>query len=243
MKHEFLNGDAMKEIIKDESVELFMMWPPYMGMSTGRYGHTAGQLNGAADTILFAKRLAKIAKNCEKALKDTGNLLYILPVTDLSLRGYVHKYISKKTNLQFNGNLIWYYRMEEGNAPDKINQDYCDILWYSKGKPRVDYKYLVDNLEEVIRIPLKPMELVEDYGKLGEVHDSLPIELAEHLIKLFTAEGDTVANILSGTGTTSIAAENTGRDSIYNDISYVQLTIAKKRMEDLIAKKKKALKQ
>jgi hypothetical protein len=43
----------------------------------------------------------------------------------------------------------------------------------------------------------------------------------------------------TGTGTVSIAAENLGRDSIYNDASFIQVKIAKKRMDDLIDQKKR----
>jgi len=240
MKHEFLNGDAMKEIIQDNSIDLFIMWPPYLGVDVQRYGHTFGQINNVSDVILFSKRLAKIAKNCEKALKETGNLIYILPTTDPNLSGQVLRNVIKKTKLQYNGRFIWHYRDDKTASTNQINVEHCDILWFSKDKPKVNMEYLAMNSSSIINIPLNPEELVEDYGHMGNVLDTLPVNVAEHFIELLSAPGDTVANVLSGTGSVSIAAENLGRDSVYNDISFVQLTIAKKRMEDLIMKKKRS---
>jgi DNA modification methylase len=56
---------------------------------------------------------------------------------------------------------------------------------------------------------------------------------------MFSKPGDTVADLLGGTGTMTIAAENTGRNSVYNDVSSVQVKIAKLRLEDLIYQKKR----
>lgn len=99
--------------------------------------------------------------------------------------------------------------------------------------------YLKNNSSPILFEKFDHKELEEKYSQLGHVSDALPVKVAEHYIKLLTAPGDTVANVLGGTGSVSVAAENTGRDSVYNDISYVQLTIAKKRMEDIVAEKKK----
>lgn len=239
MNHEFLNGDATKEIIKDNSIDLFLMWPPYMGVDVKRYGHTFGQLNNIGDTYIFSKRLAKIAKNCEKALREGGHLLYILPVGDPTLIGNVFQQISKKTKLQYCATMIWSYRDILTARQDLIDADYCHVLWFSKGTPKVDMEYLKNHSSPILFEKFDHKELEENYGQLGHVSDALPVKVAEHYIKLLTAPGDTVANVLGGTGSVSVAAENTGRDSVYNDISYVQLTIAKKRMEDIVAEKKK----
>lgn len=238
MKHEFLNGDAMKELIVDNSVDLFVMWPPYLGVDIVRYGNIQ-QLNKINDRIIFSQKIAKIAKNCEKALKDSGNLILIFPSNDPSLLHYMTKYINKKTKLMYNGVLIWDYSSKKNVDPNTLNSHFCHVVWYSKGNPKVNMEFLSKNNYGIMSYELTPDYLVEKYGQMGHVYDALPEPIAEHLIQLFSDPGDTVANVLGGTGTVSIAAENTGRDSVYNDISYVQLTIAKKRMEDLVASKKK----
>lgn len=238
MKHEFLNGDATKEIIVDNSVDLFVMWPPYLGVDLERYGNK-DQLNNVNDVVIFSKKLAKIAKNCEKALKDNGNLIYIIPHNDPSLSHYMLKYISKKTKLVYNGTLVWDYYDAEYIDKNRINGNYALILWFSKGSPKVNNEVVGQYHSSVMRYPLMPRYLVDKYGSMGHVEDALPETVAKHLIELFTVPGDTVANVLGGTGTITAVAEMTERDSVYNDISYVQLTIAKKRLEDIIAEKKK----
>jgi DNA modification methylase len=240
MNHEYLNGDAMKEIIKDGSIDLFIMYPPFLGIDIQRYSNPDGQINKINDPYIFAKKLGKMIKNCEKALKDNGNIALILPVHDPLLLGLVAKRVSKKTKLQYNGTIIWDYRNPQYSVTDRISGEYCHIMWLSKGAPKVDQNYIMIKPEGIFSIPLDPDYLVEKYGQMGHVYDAMPEQVAEHLIKWFTLPGDTVADVMGGTGTVSIAAENTGRDSVYNDVSYVQLTIAKKRMEDLIASKKKS---
>lgn len=41
-----------------------------------------------------------------------------------------------------------------------------------------------------------------------------PVELCEYLIKTYTSPGQVVADICAGSGTTAIAALNTGREFI-----------------------------
>ena len=54
-----------------------------------------------------------------------------------------------------------------------------------------------------------------------------PVSLAERLVRLFSFAGDVVLDPFCGTGSTSVAALNTGRSSIGNEIdpSYVKLAI------------------
>jgi site-specific DNA-methyltransferase (adenine-specific) len=54
------------------------------------------------------------------------------------------------------------------------------------------------------------------------------------LIRLFSFAGDTVLDPFLGTGTTSIAAAATGRNSIGNEVDAAYVDIARKRMEETI---------
>jgi site-specific DNA-methyltransferase (adenine-specific) len=56
-----------------------------------------------------------------------------------------------------------------------------------------------------------------------------PVSLAERLIRLFSFAGDTILDPFSGTGTTTIAAMNTGRSSIGIDIEPKYVSIARER--------------
>jgi len=57
-----------------------------------------------------------------------------------------------------------------------------------------------------------------------------PVELAERLIRLFSFAGDCVFDPFAGTGTTSVAALQTGRNSIGCDIEMTYITSAYDRL-------------
>jgi site-specific DNA-methyltransferase (adenine-specific) len=58
-----------------------------------------------------------------------------------------------------------------------------------------------------------------------------PAELAERLIRLFSFAGDTVLDPFAGTGSTSLAAMMTGRNSIANEIELSYVEIASGRLD------------
>jgi site-specific DNA-methyltransferase (adenine-specific) len=57
-----------------------------------------------------------------------------------------------------------------------------------------------------------------------------PTELAERLIRMFSFAGDTVLDPFLGTGSTSVAAIRTGRNSIGNEIEPKYLKLARPRV-------------
>ncbi|MGB7723495.1 MAG: site-specific DNA-methyltransferase, partial [Bryobacteraceae bacterium] len=57
-----------------------------------------------------------------------------------------------------------------------------------------------------------------------------PIEVAERLVRLFSFAGDTVLDPFSGTGSTSLAAIMSGRNSIGNEIESAYVQNAEKRL-------------
>jgi len=57
-----------------------------------------------------------------------------------------------------------------------------------------------------------------------------PVELAERLIRLFSFAGDTVLDPFAGTGSRSMAAMMSGRNSIANEIEPAYVDIARKRV-------------
>ena len=59
-----------------------------------------------------------------------------------------------------------------------------------------------------------------------------PTALAERLIKLFSFAGDTILDPFAGTGTTAIAAFNTGRNSISVEIEPKYVAMARNRLQE-----------
>ena len=59
-----------------------------------------------------------------------------------------------------------------------------------------------------------------------------PVQLAERLIKMFSFAGDTVLDPFAGTGSTSIAALCTGRNSVSSEIEPTYIRIAEDRLRE-----------
>ena len=57
-----------------------------------------------------------------------------------------------------------------------------------------------------------------------------PEELAERLIRMFSFVGDTVLDPFMGTGSTTLAAKNCGRNSLGNEIDAEYLEYARSRI-------------
>ena len=66
----------------------------------------------------------------------------------------------------------------------------------------------------------------------------LPAE-ASGIITLKAEEGDTVADLMAGTGTVALCAIENNRKAIYNDVSPLQVDLAKKRIYDTIESERK----
>ena len=58
-----------------------------------------------------------------------------------------------------------------------------------------------------------------------------PVRLCEHLIRLFTTEGQIVLDPFVGSGTSCIAAYKAGRNSIGIDVNREYIEIARQRLE------------
>jgi hypothetical protein len=230
MKHEYLNGDAMEEIVVDESIELFILHPPYFGVDVNRYARPEKQLNKVKNKKAFIKNLVKVTHNAAKALKHNGSILMVLPSSDYDL---MHRYLStvaKKSNLQHNVTMVWSYYDQE--TADGIYPSYAYVIHLSKGLPRHDKEYINKHLNPILEFKNDHEQLRELYATLAYTSDAMSLELTKHLIKMFTLEGDTVSELFGGTGTVVLAAESTGRNSVYNDISEIQLKLARKRFAD-----------
>jgi len=62
---------------------------------------------------------------------------------------------------------------------------------------------------------------------------TFPVALAEHVIKLFTHEGELVVDPFVGSGTTLVAAQELGRNALGGDLSEQYVNLAKSRLQRL----------
>ena len=128
--------------------------------------------------------------------------------------------------------LIWNFEktlFEEDPSNYKVNF----ILHLRKD---ANFQYPIEGLPSLIinQDWLQSDKNISKYEDLGFVYDGFPVELSDLLIKAFTKEGDTVADIFGGTGTTAISALQNNRKAIYNDASSEQTEIAKNRINNIL---------
>ena len=224
---QFFNKDARDVFLSPESVDLFLVHPPYFGDDEGYGTNKEIQVHLTKDQEEFSKSTIKYINNMAYALKDEGTILLIVPNFYYGIIAIAD--VLKGTNLFIDKILVWNLVKTIGPIQEQPMLNF--ILQIRKNK---DYKYKIKGLESLIINQEWVLSDVLKYQNMGFVNDAFPIEIADILIKAFSEEGDTVADIFGGTGTTAISSLKNNRKAIYNDASTEQFNLAKKRVYDTI---------
>lgn len=227
MEVEFYNKDARDVFLEPKSVDLFLVHPPYFGDNEGYGKNKETQVHLTKDQEEFSNSTIKYISNMADALKDEGTILLIVP-------NFYHGIIAiadvlKGTNLFIDKILVWNLVKTIGPIQEQPMLNF--ILQIRKNK---DYKYKIKGLDSLIIDQEWVLSDVLKYQNMGFVNDAFPTEISDILINAFSEEGDTVADIFGGTGTTAISSLKNNRKAIYNDASIEQFNLAKKRVYDII---------
>ena len=231
MEIEFFNKDAREVFLAPQSVDLFLVHPPFFNTHREHYGGDLSiQLHNTDSLEEFYQSMLTCMHNMENALSDTGSILLILPNEFMSFR--VIADIANHTNLVINRTLIWNF--EKSYFVKAITGGETNlILHITKNE---NFRYPIAGLNSfVINQDWVPSDIdVPKYNDIAFVYDSFPHELSDFLVPLFSKEGDVVADIFGGTGTVAISALKNNRKAIYNDASSAQTEIARKRVSAII---------
>lgn len=214
---EFYTEDARKPFLPPRSVDLFITHPPYFESHMSEYGAAEKQLGNTPVLDGFTTNTLEVVKAMDHALKDNGLMLIVLPNSP-TFANLVYK-IAKYTTLKFAPMRFW-------RNPGAEN-DVCPILTLYKGTPEENTEINIPS--EVLDIPW----VHEVQSNLGFTKDAMPEALCDILIRRYSKEGDTVADLLAGTGTVQVAALKLNRHAIYNDVSEEQTNIAKERIDGI----------
>ena len=109
---------------------------------------------------------------------------------------------------------------------------------YTCKQGRVGSNYDEKNTKETVtvnngsRYPNSILKFNRDKEKLHPTQK--PIALCEYLIKTYTSEGDIVLDNCMGSGTTAVAAINTGRNYIGFELDTTYSKIANDRIQDIV---------
>jgi site-specific DNA-methyltransferase (adenine-specific) len=257
--HLVVQGDARNlESIPSRSVHLIVTSPPYWTLK--EYESHAGQLGEIDSYEMFLNELDKAWGECARVLVPGGRVCcvvgdvcvprkkegrhYVMPLhADIQVR-------MRKIGLDSLTPILW-FKIANGVTEAKgngagfygkpyqpgaiIKNDFEYILFFRKGgeyrSPTAIQKTLSMLSREEMRGWLTSTwsDIKGESTRKGHPAP-FPVPLAERLIRLFSFAGDTVLDPFAGTGTTSVAAMNTGRNSIAVDIEPKYIAQAKERL-------------
>jgi DNA modification methylase len=256
--HNLFLADAREmPALKPESVHLVLTSPPYWTLK--QYRDTEAQLGHVEDYDQFLDELDKVWRHCFRALVPGGRLICVVGDVCLSRRenGGRHTVVPLHASIQEHcrklgfdnlAPIIWHkisnaaYEVENGSG--------------FLGKPYEPNAVIKNDIEFILMerkpggyrapaIPTKILSLVsaENHkkwfqqiwtgvtGASTKHHPApYPIELAERLVRMFSFVGDTVLDPFLGTGTTTVAAANWGRNSIGFEVDRHYFQFAQERI-------------
>jgi DNA modification methylase len=218
----YYTRDASEPFLAPESVDLFLIHPPYFNAYSDPHGKPEGQLNNASDRDYFVNKITDTIKHMEMALKPTGTIIVGLP-TDANMYKIIGK-INSETNLQYGPLFFWDYT-DSPRIVEIEGKESNVFLNLHKGSQQRNLDYKLDSY--TLTHPWIIPERVEELSHLGWSHNSASEIVYEKIISSYSKPGDVVADIMAGTGLVLSIAKKMNRETIYNDISDSQLRLAK----------------
>ena len=257
--HRLQLGDARRlDWIPAGSVHLVVTSPPYWTLKI--YAANEAQMGAIADYETFLSELDKVWQECARVLAPGGRVCcvvgdvclprkragrhYVMPLhADIQVRArnfgldcltpiLWQKIANGVTEAQGNG-AGFYGKPYQPGAIIKNDVEY--ILFLRKGgeyrsPSPVQRALSMLNKDEMQNWMRSSWTDVRGESTRNGHPAPYPLALAERLIKMFSFAGDTVLDPFVGTGTTSLAALNTGRNSIGVDIEPTYLSQAHARL-------------
>jgi len=238
--HRLINSDARDlSFLDDESVHLVVTSPPYWNLK--RYNETPDQMGHIQDYETFLRELEKVWRHVFRVLVPGGRLVCVVGDVCVARRDFgrhlvfpLHAdicVICRQIGFDNLNPIIWH----------KIANASYEVANGSKflGKPYEPNAIIKNDMEFILmqRKPggyRKPSNAQRDASRISKDefdrwfqqiwnipgastkhHPApFPLELATRLVRMFSFVGDTVLDPFSGSGTTMIAAFQTGRNSI-----------------------------
>jgi|TARA_Y100000310_G_scaffold288585_1_gene314343 site-specific DNA-methyltransferase (adenine-specific) len=238
-----LRGVDCLELLKtldDESIDLVLTDPPYFNIISHQWDN---QWTTEQEYLTWCEEWTS---ECVRVLRR-HRCMYVWGTTktDTFLK-YKLQVLNAFNEMHYRNWIIWSYDWG-GRTKKTFPRKHEDLLMYSKG---ADHLFNADD----VRIPYKMKSNVRKTAvnnPLGKIPTDVwpknnhttskeycgwhptqkPVQLLERIILANTNEGDTVLDIFSGSGSTALAAKNTGRnfvgcelDSVYFRKSLERLT-------------------
>lgn len=154
--------------------------------------------------------------------KDNGSNFVHTKYQPMKVHEQVLIFGKSATTYTKNGvNMVYNPQMTEGKPYTVNRKGMTENLAASSGYERTSGKY------EGVRYPRS----VQKFNMEKGLHPTQkPVSLFEYLINTYTNEGDIIVDCCAGSGTTGVAAKNTKRNFIVNDIEYKYSELMKQRL-------------
>ncbi len=218
----------------DGSVDLVYLDPPF---NTGRtHKGTSGEFGDRFESIeAYLEFLGPRLGECHRLLRPTGSiLLHCDWRTSHRVRCMLDAIFGAD---QFVNHLIWSYGLG-GSSPRTFARKHDDILFYGKTE---DYHFeapRVPATSQRMRGMTKKATDVLDIPSLNNLaHERVgyptqkPLALLSMLVQACSPEGGTVLDPFCGSGTTLVAAVESGRGAIGFDVSPRAVAVTRRRLE------------
>lgn len=222
--HKLILGDCLEQMrnIPDQSIDLILTDPPY--------GTTACKWDSVIPLQPMWEQLKRVVKpNGAIVMTAAQPFTSILVCSNLEM--YKYNLVWRKTKICHFAQAPYRFMTEHedicvfsfgGTSKNAKNrmvynpQGLEDCNKVCKGKSHSDHrpsaKTQPDYVQTKTGYPKSILEFASDTAK--DHPTQKPVALMEYLIKTYTNEGETVLDFTMGSGTTGIAAANTGRDFI-----------------------------
>lgn len=258
-EHTLRLGDARDlSWISNGSVHLVVTSPPYWTLK--KYEANKHQLGEIEDYNRFLDELDRVWRECARVLAPGGRICCVVGDVCIPRRQGRHLVMPLHADIMVRTRsfgldaltpILW-FKIANGITEAKgngsgfygkpyqpgaiIKNDAEYILFLRKGgeyrSPSAIQKALSMLTKEEMKSWLRSAWIDIKGESTRRGHPApYPQNLAERLIKLFSFAGDTVLDPFVGTGTTSLAAVATGRNSIGNEIEPTYLKIAEQRLQ------------
>ena len=254
--HRIYEADARQlDFIETGSVHLVCTSPPYGALKT--YPDHPEQLGNIASYDKFLTELDQVWEECLRILVPGGRVACVVGDICLSRReAGRHHVLPLSADIQVRARRIGFDCLTPIRW-QKVSNIRLEASRSARflGKPNLPNGVVKNDLEHILflRKPggyRKPTELQErmsfiptnEYAKwFGPVWTDVtgqqrtshpapyPVEIPRRLIKMFSFVGDTVVDPFCGTGTTALAAIETGRNSVSVEVEpeYIEIALAR----------------
>ncbi len=257
-QHRIVCGDS-RDLgwINDEGVHLVVTSPPYWTLKD--YPEQPGQLGAVDDYDDFLDQLDEVWRHCFRTLAPGGRLVCVVGDVCRSRREFgrhsvipLHADIvvrCRRIGFDNLAPIIWYkianarYEVQNGAGflgkpyePNAIIKNDIEFILMLR-KPG---GYRKPTLAQRNSSRLSKEEYQKWFRQIWKLNGAstrehpapFPLELAYRLVRMFSFTGDTVLDPFAGSGTTSLAAMQSGRNSIGVELNADYARMAESRLRD-----------